>query len=173
MNLIRLIEINDTTTWRRIASIAKAIKWSFCQENDSWDVSTSWPLSNITHQTRAVEGEIEHLIKWTELNVVADDDVHIVQVEALQALIHTACHPLCAEIKPGTIPTALGWHHKTLSRDGHAFKCLPENSFGQRVAIVPVPSTTKDPLSESTEITPMGVSNVRRINCQISWKSHP
>ena len=94
------------------------------------------------HETQEAErettrAEVTNLVKRTELDVMALENVDVVKLQPLQALFHTLRHSLRAEIKTLLVPSALRGHNVRTPRSSQSLQCLPQHFLRQCPSVIP------------------------------------
>lgn len=81
---------------------------------------------------------LQYLVEVDKLDVMAEDDIQVVKVEASEALAHAPRHPLSAEIEVVVaISSTLGRDDVALTRDGHRLQGLPQQRLRPCGTIIP------------------------------------
>lgn len=78
-----------------------------------------------------------HLVEVGEFDVVAVEDVDIIQAEAGKALVDAARHAVGGEVESLLVSAALGGDDELVPRDGGVAEAVAEHGLRDRAAVVP------------------------------------
>lgn len=82
-------------------------------------------------------GRAGDLVEVGELDVVAVEDVDVVEAEACEALVDAAGDAGGAEVEPFPVAPALGGDHEPVPRHARGAEAVPEHRLRHRAAVVP------------------------------------
>jgi hypothetical protein len=80
------------------------------------------------------------LVEVGKLDVVAADDVHVLEAKARQALVDAARHAVGGEVESLLVPAALGGDDDAVPRDGGVAEAVTEHRLRDGTAVVPAPT---------------------------------
>lgn len=82
-------------------------------------------------------GRAGDLVEVGELDVVAVEDVDVVEAKACEALVDAAGDAGGAEVEPFPVAPALGGDHEPVPRHARGAEAVPEHRLRHRAAVVP------------------------------------
>ncbi|KAG6553585.1 hypothetical protein Mapa_004499 [Marchantia paleacea] len=77
-----------------------------------------------------------HLVQGRKLDIVALDDVDVVDIQPLQAFVYAGSHTISREVESSSITSDLGGQHVLLSGNRKSFQALAQHRLGEGVAVV-------------------------------------